>query len=136
MPVENQIVKGEVDGFCGVMHLPLHWVSVVIDFQQLKILYGDSLGGKLPKAECQAFERWMKQLIKHSTRFPVDGKITHGPLPTGHQPDFYSCGLFALNAISHHHLNTPLLASDPIILVCRRLQITTDIISTMTVCIL
>ena len=53
---EEKIVTGEVDEFCGVMHLPLHWVSVVINFQQLKILYGDSLGGQLPEPELQALE--------------------------------------------------------------------------------
>ncbi|KAF9791280.1 hypothetical protein BJ322DRAFT_1017812 [Thelephora terrestris] len=56
MVVENQVVTGEVDVFCGVMHLPLHWVSVVIDFQQLKILYGDFLTGQMPKRQHQACE--------------------------------------------------------------------------------
>ena len=135
-PVEDQIATGKIDEFCGAMHLPLHWVSVVLNFQQLKILYGDSLGGQLPASEHQALERWMKLLARHSRRFSTGSKITHGPLPTGHQPDFYFCGLFALNSISHYHLNTPLLTPDPIVLVCRRMQITMDIISTMTVCIL
>jgi len=44
MVVENKIIKGEIDSFGGAMYLPLHWVSVVIDFQQLKVLYGNSLG--------------------------------------------------------------------------------------------
>lgn len=133
---EEKIVTREVDEFCGVMHLPLHWVSVIINFQQLKILYGDSLGGQLPEPELQALEQWMKWLVRKSKRLPPGSKITHGPLPTGSQPDYYSCGLFALNAISHHHLNTPLLTRDPVVLVCRRIQITMDIISTMTVRIL
>jgi len=33
MGVENQIVKGEVDGIGGVYYLPSHWVLVVFDFQ-------------------------------------------------------------------------------------------------------
>lgn len=32
MEIENKIVTGEVTSFSGVMHLPLHWVSVVVDF--------------------------------------------------------------------------------------------------------
>ena len=32
MAIENKIVTGEVDSLGGVMHLPLHWVSVVINF--------------------------------------------------------------------------------------------------------
>ena len=57
MVIENKIITGEVVSFGGVIHLPLHWVSVVINFQQLKILYGDSLGGQMPKRERQACEQ-------------------------------------------------------------------------------
>jgi hypothetical protein len=64
LAIENKIVTGEVNSFGGVMHLPLHWVSVVINFQQLKILYGDSLGHEMPKRKFQACERWMNHLIK------------------------------------------------------------------------
>ena len=42
--IENSVIMGEVDSLGGVMHLPEHWVSAVIDFQQQQILYGDSLG--------------------------------------------------------------------------------------------
>jgi len=51
MMIENKIVIGEVDSLGGVMHLPLHWVSVVINFQQQQILYGDSLGQQIPNRE-------------------------------------------------------------------------------------
>ena len=47
--IENKIITGEVDSSSGIIHLPLHWVSVVIDFQQLKILYGDSLDSRCQK---------------------------------------------------------------------------------------
>ena len=49
MVAENSTIKGEVDTLGGVMHLPEHWVSVVVDFQQQQILYGDSLGQKIPR---------------------------------------------------------------------------------------
>ena len=117
MAVENKIVIGEVTTFCGVMNLPLHWVSVVINFQQLKILYGDSLGRKMPKREHHACKRWIKHLINRSSKF-TSGEIAIGHLPIGNQKDSNSCGLFALNAIAHHYINTPLLPSDETSLVC------------------
>ena len=56
-------------------------------------------------------------------------------LPTGHQTDGTSCGLFALNSIAHHHLGFPLLPSDPVPLACRRIEIALNIIGMMTVCV-
>ena len=134
MEIENKIVTGEVTSFSGVMHLPLHWVSVVVDFQQLKILYGDSFGDPMPKRRYKAFERWINHLITRSTK--LSGNITIEKLETGQQMDEISCGLFALNSIAHHYLNTPLLPSDAIILAGRRMEIALDIISTMMVCII
>ena len=49
MIIENRIIMGEVDSFGGILHLPLHWMSVVIKFQQPQILYGDSLEQQMPK---------------------------------------------------------------------------------------
>ena len=135
MEVENKIITGEVDSFSGVMHLPLHWVSIVINFQQLQILYGDSLGQKMPKHERCAYERWIGHLITRSSRTSTQSEITFDHLPTGYQEDGTSCGLFALNAISHHHLGYPLLSPDPVALACYRMEIALHIISTMTVCI-
>lgn len=135
MVIENKIVTGEADSFGGVMHLPLHWVSIVIDFQQQKILYGDSLGNKIPKRTLQACERWMSQLFKRSSTITLEGKIIHGQLPTGTQLDGASCGLFALNFIAHHYLQSPLLPSDQITLACHRMEIALGIINSMTVCI-
>jgi hypothetical protein len=42
MVIENKIIMGEVDSLGGVMHLPLHWVSVVVEFRQQQIRYSDS----------------------------------------------------------------------------------------------
>jgi hypothetical protein len=135
MKIENKIIMGEVDSLGGIMHLPLHWVSVVVNFQQLQILYGDSLGQQMPKHERKAFERWIGHLVNRSSKIPTHGKITLGQLPTGYQDDSSSCGLFALNAIGHHYLGYPLLSSDLVGLACYRIEIALDIINTMTVCI-
>ncbi len=133
--VENRVVVGEVDSLGGAMHLPSHWVSVVINFQQQQILYGDSLGNQIPDREHRALKRWIKHLVNRSTIFSTHDMITLDKLPTGYQDDSASCGLFALNAIAHHYLQHPLLPSDPIMLVCYRMEIGLNIISSMTVCL-
>ena len=119
MEVENRIILGEVDTLGGVLYLPLHWVSVVVNFQQQQILYGDSLKQGIPSREHHAFERWIKHLAGWSTMLPTGDKIAIHKLPTGYQKDSTSCGLFALNAISHYYLEDPLLHPDPTVLVCR-----------------
>jgi len=134
MVIENRIIMGEVDSFGGVMYLPNHWVSVVVDFKQLKIFYGDSLGQSMPDRQLSACECWIGHLTKRSANLPTGRGITHGTLPTGCQKDSVSCGLFAPNAIAHHYLQHPLLPSDPVTLACRRIEVTLEIISTMTVC--
>jgi len=135
MVVENKVIMGEVDSIGGVMHLPMHWVSIVIDFQQQQILCGDSLGSPMPKCTCKACERWVKHLILQSAKLAGGDEISIGGLPTGCQKDGTSCGLFALNSITHHYLGYPLLPSDPVMLVCRWMEIALDIIGTMTVCV-
>ena len=134
MTIENRIVTGEVDSFGGVMHLPLHWVFIVIDFQKLKILYGDSLGHQMPKHKYQAGEQWISHLVKQSKKLAVGGGIDLGQISTGQQLDGASCGLFALNSVAHYYLQSLLLLSDPIALACHRMEIALDIISTMMVC--
>ena len=108
MEIENQIVKGEVDSVSGVYHLPLHWVSIVIDVQQGHILYDDSLKKSMPRLERNEFTKWIQCLYHRSNR-SADSVSVH-PLATGYQDNVTSCGLFALNAISHHHLGHPLLS--------------------------
>lgn len=133
MMIENKIVTGEVDSFGGVMHLPLHWVAVVINFQKQEVLYGDSLGQEMPKRKRQTYERWISHLAKRSSKPTLIGKMSFGQLPIGQQLDGASCGIFALNSIAHYYLQTPLLPSNPIVLACRRMEIALGIISTMTV---
>jgi Ulp1 family protease len=135
MMVENKIIMGEVDSLGGVMHLPEHWISVVIKFQQQQILYGNSLGQQIPAYEHHIFECWIKHLMNRSTKFPICNKVTIDWLPTQSQNDSTSCGLFALNGIAHHYLEHPLLSSDPITLACRRMEIVLHIIGSMMACL-
>ena len=132
--IESKIVKGEVDSIRGVYHLPLHWVSVVFDFQQECILYGDSIGQPIPNPEHKAFTRWIKCLYQRSGRSIDNNPIPVHPLPTGCQRDTASCGLFALNPIGHHYIGHPLLPSDHTSLAYRQTEIALDIIYENTVC--
>ena len=131
MKIENQVIEGEVDSVGGVYHLPLHWVSVIFNIQEGRILYGDSLNQPLPKPEHYAFIQWVKHLRQRSNL--VNVSISVQLLPTGNQDDSASCGLFVLNAIGHHHLGHPLLSPDQKLLVCDRMEIALDILHANTV---
>ena len=118
MAAENSIIKGEIHTLGGVIHLPEHWVSVVVDFQQQHILYGDSLGHNIPRREHCALEYWMKHLVDRSSKLPASNNITIHQLPIGYQEDTSSCGLFALNVVTHYYLKNSLIDFDPIVLAC------------------
>ena len=133
MRIENQIIEGKVDSVGGVYYLPLHWVSVVLSIQEGCILYGDSLGQPLPKLERHAFTQWIQHLKRRSNQEAGDGSVLVHPLSTAHQDDGISCGLFALNAISHHYLGHPLLSPDEISLACNRMEIALDLLHANTV---
>ena len=135
MGIENKVIQGEVDSVCGIINLREdHWVSVVINFQQCKILYGDSFYQPMPTRQREACKRWVKHLIKRSTH--LVGEVTVGALEIGVQKDGISCGLFALNSIAHHYLGHPLLPTDSVALNYCRMEIGLNILSTMTVCLL
>ena len=125
----------EVDSMSGAIHLPDHWVSIVINFPQHQILYGDSLRNPIPRRVYRACERWVRTLIRRSANLGDDGEINVNELPTGHQTDGTSYGLFALNSIAHHHLGFPLLPSDPVPLACHWIEVALDIIGMMMVCV-
>lgn len=135
MGIENQIIQGEVDSVGGVYCFPLHWVSVIFNLQEGSILYGDSFGQPLPCTECGAFTKWVKHLRRRSNLSVGDGSIPVHLLPTGHQNDVTSCGLFALNALRHYYLDHLLLPSNPISLVYNRMEIALDLLHTNTVCL-
>lgn len=133
MEIENRIVKGEVDSVGGVYYLPLHWTSVVFDIRQGCIFYGDSLGQPIPGLEHKGFIQWVQRLNCRSGRKLDGNSVPVHPLPTGHQDDSTSCGLFALNALSHHYLDQPLLSPDQISLVHARMEIALDLLNGNTV---
>ena len=134
MVIENQIVSGQVDSVCGILHLPSHWTSVVIDIQQGQILYGDSLNQAIPRGKRKAFTQWVQRLNTRAGRNMDKNQISVDPLQTSFQDDSTSCGLLALNALSHHYLGQPLLSPDRISLACARMEIALDLLNGNTVC--
>jgi hypothetical protein len=73
-----------------------HWVAVVLDFENLEILYGDSMGGE-PSEDLKEILSWWTHI--HSGR-----KFTYGELEITLQRDGFSCGLLAWNALAHRSL--------------------------------
>lgn len=114
LEVENKIILGQVDSVGGVLHLPNHWTSLVIMFKQPRILYGDSLGSPMPSTEALSFQKWIAHMLRRSGSKIQNSQIPISPLDITVQQDSNSCGLLALNAISHHYFqqDSPLLQSD------------------------
>lgn len=83
-----------------------HWVSMVLDFANSRILYGDSFGDKVPAKLIAAVEWWTQH---HTGR-----KFTQGALSITFQKDTYSCGILSFNALAHHadQERYPLVKSD------------------------
>ena len=123
--VENEIISGRIDSVAGAIHLPNHWTSLVVTFNPPKIFYGDSLGGHMPSNKASPIRRWVYHMVCRSVQGISMSDISIYPLATSMQPDYDSCGLFALNAIEHHYLqqNTPLLRSDTLSLARYRMEI-------------
>jgi hypothetical protein len=73
-----------------------HWVSMVLDFRNAEILYGDSFAMP-PEAELVAAVDWW-------THYHTGQRFTHQTLPISRQIDRFSCGLLAHNALTHYFL--------------------------------
>ncbi|KAF8173667.1 hypothetical protein BJ912DRAFT_806088, partial [Pholiota molesta] len=68
-----------------------HWVSVVVDFRQCRIHYGDPMANQIPSAVLNTLTWW--------TRLHTGKQFTYALLPTTHQQDSFSCCLLAWNAL-------------------------------------
>lgn len=69
-----------------------HWIALVIDFKNSRILYGDSMGGTIDEGINDALTWW----IGHHT-----GKdFVQSYLPITRQQDGYSCGILAWFALA------------------------------------
>ncbi|KAI1783947.1 hypothetical protein LXA43DRAFT_902571 [Ganoderma leucocontextum] len=73
-----------------------HWIAMRISFTRKEVMYGDSLGRKLPKPQ-KLLDKILWWLSK---RFSDKFRIVGQELESGEQIDTYSCGICAMNAIS------------------------------------
>ena len=114
LEAENKIILGQIDSVAGVLHLHNHWTSLAITFKPPRIFYGDSLGNLIPSDKASSFWQWISHMLSWSGHGIQKSDISIYPLEIAIQKDPNSCGLFALNAISHHYLqqNSPLLQSE------------------------
>jgi hypothetical protein len=128
LDIENKIISGDIDSVAGVLHLTNHWTSLVISFKPPKILYGDSLGHPMPVKKATSFKRWVCHMLERSTHRMPESDISVYPLSITGQRDSNSCGLLALNAISHHYLpqKSPLLQPGTLSIAQARLELALD----------
>ena len=135
LEVENEIISGHIDSVGGVLHLHNHWTSLVIQFKPPRILYGDSLGNSMPPKKASSFQRWICHMLTQSGHQFPESDISIYSLATTIQQDPNSCGLFALNAISHHYLSetSPLLKPDALSLAQYRMEIALELLQEGTV---
>ena len=136
--IENKIIKGNVHSIAGVLHLPGHWTSLIIEFGSPRIIFGDSLGNKMPPPQARSFKQWISHMLHRSERNILTSDIPILPLETSIQRDSNSCGLFAVNAIGHHYLpwDFPLLGSDILSLVQYRMEIALELLEADDVSVL
>ena len=73
-----------------------HWCSFVIDINKHTIHYGDSLGTAPPPELLEVLNWWL------GLSFPTPFSLID--LPVTQQTDTFSCGVFAVNALSHYFL--------------------------------
>ena len=73
-----------------------HWVGVVIDIVEKKILYIDPMKHPPPNELIFVLQWWLGQHV--SGNFVVDAET----LECSRQNDTFSCGIWTLNAIGHH----------------------------------
>lgn len=129
LDIENRIISGTIDSVGGVLHLPDHWTSLVIMFKPPKMLYGDSLGNSMPPKKASRFRRWICHMLSRSGHKIPESDISIYPLQTKIQQDPISCGLFALNAISHHYLpHAPLLQPDVLSVTHSRIELALELL--------
>ena len=90
-----------------------HWISLRVNFVLREISYGDSLDNRVapPTQLIDAVFAWLDAHFcntirgsKKKNRFTNQGNI----LEHGHQSDLYSCGIAAINSVSHAIFSDPI----------------------------
>ncbi|KZS86416.1 hypothetical protein SISNIDRAFT_420937 [Sistotremastrum niveocremeum HHB9708] len=101
------MVSGKCAGVGMIMNINgNHWVAMVVDAHRRSIRYGDSFGHPIPDTLLETIHWW----IRHHYVTTQDFELTH--LPVTHQNDGFSCGMLAMNALSHFMVkDVPLAAA-------------------------
>jgi hypothetical protein len=135
LKVENDIIQGSINTVAGVLHLPNHWTSLIIEFKPPRIFFGDSLGNPMPASQVSSFQQWILHMLRRSGQVIQESDISVFPLETTLQQDQHSCSLLALNALEHHYFqqDTPLLQPDNHSLAYYRMKIALGLLQEDTV---
>ena len=91
-----------------------HWVTLIINFKNSRILYGDSMGGTIDEGIKNALTWW----IGHHT----GRDFVHSYIPITCQRDGYSCGILAWIALAVFLLPETYLLTDARVVADERLQ--------------
>ncbi|TEB25112.1 hypothetical protein FA13DRAFT_1796589 [Coprinellus micaceus] len=85
-----------------------HWAAMCVDTREthIRILWGDSLGQKQPKALAKGIKHWIKYHL------PSRGYSFTTELPHGEQGDGVSCGVVTLNTLKHLLFQDPLWTNE------------------------
>lgn len=97
--IKNQATLVTVQNLTNVTGSP-HWVSIALRVatDEYTLLFGDSLGDKLPEELQKAYTWWMAQ---HDVIKNTDNLIAVNHLPIASQTDGHACGILAINALHH-----------------------------------
>jgi hypothetical protein len=92
-----------------------HWISLVMDFAQETVFYGDSLGMKISDSLRGVLDWWTHL---HTGRF-----FDYRDLPITRQQDDYSCGLLAWHALAAFLFKGKYTMVDPSCVAQERLKV-------------
>jgi len=73
----------------------VHWVTIILDFDQQLLLYGDSYGKPISDEHRGIIDWW--------TKHHANVRFTLWALPTANQSDTFSCGIFTWDGIRVHY---------------------------------
>ena len=102
----NQLANGNKAYLATIVNQNnTHWVGLIIDFEEKKVWYGDSLGNPM--------DATLRDIVKWWTFHHTGMHFTHANLVTSQQCDSFSCGMLAWDTIQYHLNNFSTTQMDP-----------------------
>ncbi|PSR74626.1 hypothetical protein PHLCEN_2v9692 [Hermanssonia centrifuga] len=105
--IGKQASNGDITKVYLITLINRHWVTICADISSGLVTYGDSLRHPQqyePHDDMLSIKKWLSS-------FGIHMQVEGASLPHGVQPDVSSCGVFALNMISHAVFKDVLLKS-------------------------